>query len=196
MVSVDRRLYVFGGCGGEGRLSDLHAFDTETSTWEELPSSPAICGRGGACFFAIGKMLYVVAGFSGQENGDMHSYSIETREWKQVDVPYLRPRSVCGHTVVDNKIVIIGGEVDPSDKGHAGAGQFAGDIVVIEPPSPSSSAAKCYSIDSVGGDIPLARGWMSCASTGAASLAMCGGLAGDDENPTRLGDTFALDIEF
>ena len=34
MISVGSSLFVFGGCGGEGlRLSDLHEFDTKTSTW-------------------------------------------------------------------------------------------------------------------------------------------------------------------
>ena len=33
MVSVGQKLFVFGGCGKSGRLSDLHEFDTTTSKW-------------------------------------------------------------------------------------------------------------------------------------------------------------------
>ena len=33
MVSVGEKLFVFGGCGKSGRLSDLHEFDTATSKW-------------------------------------------------------------------------------------------------------------------------------------------------------------------
>ena len=33
MVSVGDNLFVFGGCGKSGRLSDLHEFDTATSKW-------------------------------------------------------------------------------------------------------------------------------------------------------------------
>ena len=33
MVSVGEKLFVFGGCGKNGRLSDLHEFDTATSKW-------------------------------------------------------------------------------------------------------------------------------------------------------------------
>ena len=33
MVAVGKSLFVFGGCGNEGRLSDLHEFNTTTLTW-------------------------------------------------------------------------------------------------------------------------------------------------------------------
>ena len=42
MVSVREKLYVFGGCGTSGRLSDLHSFDCEGGSWEQLASSEAI----------------------------------------------------------------------------------------------------------------------------------------------------------
>ena len=42
MVAVKGKLYVFGGCGTAGRLSDLHSFDCESGSWEQLPSSDAI----------------------------------------------------------------------------------------------------------------------------------------------------------
>jgi N-acetylneuraminic acid mutarotase len=44
MVAVGTTLYVFGGCGAAGRLSDLHAYDTTTSTWKQMPSSESIAG--------------------------------------------------------------------------------------------------------------------------------------------------------
>ena len=33
MVSIGSSLFVFGGCGVEGRLSDLYEFETKSSTW-------------------------------------------------------------------------------------------------------------------------------------------------------------------
>ena len=42
MTAVKNKLFVFGGCGKSGRLSDLHSFDCESETWEQLPSSNAI----------------------------------------------------------------------------------------------------------------------------------------------------------
>ena len=41
-----------------------------------------------------------------------------------------RPRSVAGHCTFDDKILIFGGEVDPSGLGHDGAGSFACDTVL------------------------------------------------------------------
>ena len=38
MVSVSSSLFVFGGCGNDGRLSDLHEFDTVTKTWKKHPN--------------------------------------------------------------------------------------------------------------------------------------------------------------
>jgi N-acetylneuraminic acid mutarotase len=44
MVAVGTKLYVFGGCGAAGRLSDLHAYDTTTSAWVQMPDSEHIAG--------------------------------------------------------------------------------------------------------------------------------------------------------
>ena len=35
MVSAGSSLFVFGGCGNAGRMSDLHEFDTNTQMWIE-----------------------------------------------------------------------------------------------------------------------------------------------------------------
>ena len=36
------RLYVFGGCGADGRLNELHAYDPATNEWQQLPASQAV----------------------------------------------------------------------------------------------------------------------------------------------------------
>ena len=63
MAACGDKLYVFGGCGAAGRLSELHCLDTKTLQWTQLPTLAA-AGRGGAGFFASGdgKSLYVIAG--------------------------------------------------------------------------------------------------------------------------------------
>ena len=38
MVSVGSSLFVFGGCGNTGRLSDLHEFNTNSLIWTEHPN--------------------------------------------------------------------------------------------------------------------------------------------------------------
>ena len=37
-ASSGGNLYIFGGCGAEGRLNDLHELDTVSNTWRRLPS--------------------------------------------------------------------------------------------------------------------------------------------------------------
>lgn len=64
MTAVGTKLYVFGGCGADGRLSDLWAFDTVAGSWAQLAQSDAIVGRGGSKLLASadGATLYVIAG--------------------------------------------------------------------------------------------------------------------------------------
>ena len=35
-------LYIFGGCGADGRLNDLHQYSTTSNTWRTLPPHPDI----------------------------------------------------------------------------------------------------------------------------------------------------------
>jgi hypothetical protein len=43
----------------------------------------------------------------------------------------LPPRSVFGIACLANRIVLYGGEVDPSSKGHDGAGHFSSDVFIF-----------------------------------------------------------------
>ena len=109
-------------------MSDLHHYDLTTSTWTQLPSSSAISGRGGAEFIALGRdKLLVLGGFSGKENSDVHAYDIAAQTWQQLASTTeaacsLTPRSVftAAHVAAEHAVIVYGGEVDPSDKGHAG----------------------------------------------------------------------------
>lgn len=82
--------------------------------------------------------------------------------------------------------LIFGGEVNPSDLGHEGAGAFENDVVLIDGHSaqriPSSA---CW---------PEKRGWADGASEGDRFY-IFGGLTGDDENPRRLNDLWQCDLE-
>eukprot|EP00960_Hanusia_phi_P057651 763623-Hanusia_phi.AAC.1 len=118
MVAVGKDLFVFGGCGTAGRMSDLHRFDTEERKWEAMPSSDKILGRGGASFVHGGGQLFVVAGFSGKEMNDAHVFNVSTREWSEVSLAGLRARSVCGDCCLGDFVCVFGGEVDPSVRPH------------------------------------------------------------------------------
>ena len=86
--------------------------------------------------------------------------------------------------------IIFGGEVDPSNKGHAGAGDFASDLVALDLEG-NEVAVEVAS----GSDAPAARGWGALASVAPGVAVMFGGLAGTDDAPERLGDTWLLRID-
>ena len=135
-TAIGESLYVFGGCGAEGRLADLHHFDASTRRWEELPPPPAdVAGRGGATLEPApkGDALWLVAGFAGHETNDLLRYCTKTRAWERKPSGWLRPRSVCASMAMPDALLLFGGEVSPSDRGHAGAGGFAGDLLAIDP---------------------------------------------------------------
>jgi Galactose oxidase, central domain/Kelch motif len=211
MVCVGEALYVFGGCSAShGRLADMYKFDIPTKVWSALGSSQHLRGRGGATLlpFKGGKALGVVAGFAGEETNDGHIFDITKQQWSDesltADLLGLRPRSVCvgGSFPSIGLSLIFGGEVDPSSKGHEGAGGFANDLVLLDESTgkyitsiPSSSTSSSTDDNS---DWPDMRGWSSAASVdsgdGSGQLFVFGGLTGDDTNPRRLDDLWRLTI--
>ena len=173
-------------------MADLWAFDLGTGAWKELPAGP-FDGRGGASFTASpdGNKLYVIAGFAGREMADAWVFDVASDKWSAMPSEGLRPRSVCGHgTLKDGTIVLFGGEVEESNKGHEGAGGFANDVVLFSEsgyvttiPAPSE------------GPVPINRGWAATdVSSDGKSLVLHGGLTGNDEAPQRLDDTWVLTI--
>jgi hypothetical protein len=206
MLCVGSFLYVFGGCGSDGRLADLHQFDITNNTWKVLPSS-SLSGRGGANFipFSSQTLLGVVAGFCGEESNDGQCFDTSTEKWTEAKqaselLTGLRPRSVCVSTSFPSLgvAIIFGGEVDPSDKGHEGAGGFENDIVLLD------ETDGTY-IDTIAGDFdskvwPETRGWSDGAAiedarNGQGKLYLYGGLSGNDSDPKRLSDLWCLNIQ-
>lgn len=194
MKASASQLFVFGGCGAEGRLADFHAMDVRDGTWRALSPAP-IRGRGGASLFVNpdGTTATVVAGFCGEETRDVVVFDAVKGAWREPTTPaWLRPRSVCPHDfdAQSGAAIIFGGEVDPSNKGHAGAGDFASDLVALDLEG-NEVAVEVAS----GSDAPAARGWGALASVAPGVAVMFGGLAGTDDAPERLGDTWLLRID-
>lgn len=201
MICIDNRLYVFGGCGASGRLADLHQFDLATNTWTDLGASK-LRGRGGANLLALahGTQIGAIAGFAGEETADGHIYDISANCWKDqvLQVTDMRPRSVCvaGSFPSQGYSVIFGGEVDPSDRGHEGAGAFENDLVVLD----ETTGSLLANLPATTSDPwPPVRGWSAADGTetkeGSGRLYIFGGLAGDDKNPIRLEDLWMLQLE-
>ena len=203
MIAVGRSLYVFGGCTAAGRAADLHKFDLDTNTWHDLGAS-LLRGRGGPNVLPIasGTKIGVVAGFAGEETADGHLFDVAKGKWSEAllekELEGMRPRSVCvcaSYPSIGNSL-IFGGEVDPSDRGHEGAGAFENDIVVLD----EKTGSYITTIKSGGAsDWPQTRGWSDAASIdsgdGSGQFFLFGGLSGDDTNPERLDDFWILDIQ-
>jgi hypothetical protein len=94
-------------------------------------------------------------------------------------------------------IVTFGGEVAPSDKGHAGAGNFTGAAYCLAPAQSARGGADDSGWHELGAvshssDGPGPRGWFACTGVGpAGDLLVHGGLGADNQ---RLGDMWLLQL--
>lgn len=196
MIAIGTNLYMFGGCGADGRLNDLWKFDTLTYKWTELGVSNVLRGRGGPNILSLSanKKIAIVAGFAGEETNDGHVYSLSSQEWEKEGMKGLeemRPRSVCcfASLPVVNKCVIFGGEVDPSQKGHEGAGGFERDVVILD----GTSGTVMETFQPSTEEWPGNRGWAD-ATVYEDTFYLFGGLAGDDASPIRLNDLWKCKV--
>lgn len=198
-LSGNDAIFIFGGCGASGRLNDVYMLDVISLEWTKLPSFDKISGRGGASFFYSNNFLYVVCGFIGSETNDAYSLNLETKSWREEKITgKFRPRSVCAHTSIDvsgtNYLAIFGGEVNPSEKGHEGAGGFANDLLLLPISSATGELETVVEAELLGSSVS-SRGWtMMTPDNEGSKLYIYGGLTGSDENPVRLDDLVCLDI--
>ena len=89
-------------------------------------------------------------------------------------------------------IYYFGGEVDPSENGHEGAGDFSNEVQILD-----GITGKVMTTNKIAGnEKPLARGWSDATTflddNGNENLIIFGGLSGNDENPKRLNDIWIL----
>ena len=204
MTSFKEKIYVFGGCGKEGRLSDMWEYDLKKGGWKGWGEG-LLKGRGGACLVTLKNGLGVVGGFAGEETNDGQLFWVGEGEregereegWAKEKIEGLeemRPRSVCvgGEMGGMGMAIIFGGEVNASAKGHEGAGGFENDIIILD-------GEKGGMVGRVGEregeEWPEKRGWGAGAfekgeggEREKGRFFLFGGLCGDDENPRRLGD--------
>jgi hypothetical protein len=204
MIAVKSSLYMFGGCGTNGRLNDLWEFDTLSERWTDLGRSHVLAGRGGPNVLSLSSTMSsgtlddddvriaIVGGFAGVETNDGHVYSGSYGSWETGGMDgiseKMKKRSVScyGSFPNANRCLIFGGEVDPSAMEHEGAGTFEGDFVILDGTTGRVldvvKPAEC-------GAWPEARGWADAAvGADGRTFYMFGGLAGNDANPRRLDD--------
>ncbi|XP_010525270.1 PREDICTED: nitrile-specifier protein 5 [Tarenaya hassleriana] len=164
IAADEENVYVFGGCGVDGRLNDLWAFNVVAQKWIQFPAPGEACkGRGGPGLGIVQGKIWVVYGFTGVEADDVHCFDPAHGKWKEVETEGEKPspRSVFSTAVFGKQIVICGGEVDPSDLGHLGAGRFTGDVFGLDTETLKWTKWE----DGVGsGDHPGPRGWCAFAA--------------------------------
>merc|ERR1711990_122602 len=195
MVALNNKLYVFGGCPAKGRLADLHMFDPHPYQWTKLPESP-MEGRGGAAFAAVGVFprwgegkLMVLGGFAGREVGDMWEFDVAAETWSCLSETLKPPRSVACCEGVGTRVLLFGGELQPSDRCHEGAGAFSSDTQIFD-----ASTSMKVAADGKGKLGPPPRGWSASTCWGSGKVVVAGGLAGDDENPVRMMDVWVAEL--
>jgi hypothetical protein len=81
--------------------------------------------------------------------------------------------------------------VSPSDRGHEGAGGFAADLVALDV---TAGGAPVHLVIEDGPQ-PQARGWAAATAISDREALLFGGLAGTDEAPLRLDDTWLLRLD-
>ncbi|KAL5974381.1 hypothetical protein ACLOJK_031045 [Asimina triloba] len=186
----ERRVYVFGGCGVSGRLNDLWAYDVDDQKWIRFPVPGESClPRGGLGLNVSGGIIWVVYGFSGVELDDVHFFDPVKNEWALVETVGEKPtpRSVFSTVAIGKHIFLCGGEIDPSDLGHLGAGMFSREAFVLD--TETRKWARCQDSADVGHH-PGPRGW--CAFSAAQIDGKEGLLVYGGNSPTndRLEDIF------
>ena len=203
MICIGSCLYVFGGCGASGRLNDLHQLDLTTMTWTSLGNSQ-LKGRGGPNLLPLssGSKVAVIAGFAGEETKDGHQYCLAKQAWDDsimlTPLENMRPRSVCVSAAFPSAgvAIIFGGEVDPSDRGHEGAGGFENDLVLLDEKTGAFLESRRAED---GAAWPEQRGWTDSDSIdcgdGTGKFVLFGGLSGDDVAPKRLNDLWCLTLK-
>ena len=134
MVSHDDQLFVFGGCGDVGRYNNLWQFDCSNKKWKKLAAADdeQLPGRGGCGLAFINNRIWVFGGFCGRELGDVASFDLAKETWQYFSTAKISPRSVFAFGNIDDWLVGHGGEQNPSELGHAAAGEFADDLVLVK----------------------------------------------------------------
>ena len=192
MAALNNKIYIFGGCStNHGRLNDLFEFDLEIRKWTKLNSCEDIKGRGGSALVAFESsdetkepsLLYVIAGFCGEELDDCYQYNIVEKKWsKSVSLP--RKLSVFAYSSIKRRsnlrLVVHGGEVDPSTLGHKGAGEFCNDTYVFD----GQSWIECEFQEN--SQRPSNRGWHYGCSGENGKFYIFGGNLEDNERTNEL----------
>lgn len=188
MTIVDDKIYIFGGCSANhGRLNDIQTFDLRTSQWSRVSNVPEkILPRGGPGFCgyssASQRFLYIMGGFSGEEQDDCYKVDLATQTFTDVErLPFkLSVFATASLSRPDLHLVVHGGEIDPSQLGHSGAGEFTSQTMVFD-------GERWTKVVSESGEKPSSRGWHSgCADDQGSRFYIYGGNLESNQRSNEL----------
>lgn len=197
MAADESQVYVFGGCGQNGRLNDLWAYNIEEGKWRALPGCSKLAPRGGPGLAVTGNKVWVVFGFGGKhELSDVHRFDLDTNLWEEVETSGEKPspRSVFSCFSQGKYVVVYGGEVDPSDLGHMGAGAFVSDTFALDTETLEWRKVHDDAEDVEGKPHPGPRGWSAFSPgrcCGSYGMVVYGG---NSPSNARLDDIFFLQL--
>jgi N-acetylneuraminic acid mutarotase len=118
-------MYVYGGSVYSADGTQFTVFDdfwalSTNNSWTKLPSGPS--ARSGATLWSAGTKLYLFGGIDQTFTtlNDLWSYDLTANKWDEVLAngkagnPPSRHVAQSGHVASDNRLVLYGGEGDPS----------------------------------------------------------------------------------
>lgn len=142
----------------------------------------------------------MIGGFTGSEAADIHRFDLRTKQWEEVAVAssglvapftgrsvFARAAHACDSAACDHSghIILFGGEVDPSELGHAGAGHFTDTVYCMDPVT-----KEWHGVHAAAGEGPGPLGWMASTSV-PEGMVVHGGI---NKNNERQGGMFLLDV--
>ena len=98
--------------GGFNSGSAFYQFGWETQTWTKMPDLPEALHEHGCEIIETerGQELWVMGGVQGgYVSASVYTFNFDTRQWS-TGVPLPRPRAGFSTVVIDNSILVIGGE--------------------------------------------------------------------------------------
>lgn len=120
MFSFDRRLWVVGGFDWKATLSDCWN-STDGVHWQKVVDNYSIINRFSMGFCVYGRKMWMTGGIEGVGLTALQDcrWSVNGHQWEPSQVPADFP-AIFGHTmnVFDNKMVIIGGGLNPDIFGN------------------------------------------------------------------------------
>lgn len=156
LASYEGKLYMFGGSGPSGTLSDLWCYTPETNSWQQLAS---LSPREYASLVAHDGYLYLFGGTNGSSYPKtMHRYNIATNTWSLLSTGPLLGRYGQSMGLIDGKLYIFGGM--PSGSSSALGDLWCFDIASLTwTQKASASPARYYATPGViGGMLYVALG--------------------------------------